>query len=712
MGWLDSLLGFFGLNFNLKHHDNTEDTLKEQSIDDPFFSAPAAKRFKNNQYPNFGGIPILGSSYLCSDNMSPKQYFSSRRKVPAPRKSPPLVQINETDDEDEIQVISNTSEFSKAKLTTKPNGSAQASRDNSRSPSPSRARPNPSNKQNDEDEIQVISSDSDDIQIDRVLSVSPCSSRSKIKNKPNKPDVYPIEDGNEGTHNNKENKDDIDEIESKPMASRAPVISQFPRWTTAHDIPRHRESSFLFKKKNPHERPSTLQQIQSLQSREDYARLLQAISYCTSNSSTRDNTIAASSSRNSPTPSGSEVDVLDRLSSDVGKEGVSASATNQFRFFSAGPQPLPDRRKVSSAPLSIQSRPSSNLGRHISINMGNKSSYVDVGKAAGLASKTNQFRFFNNDKQPDRRKMFSTSQNKEDKIDAMIRRIQSIDLHRFDANISRSGLALDKTNEKVRSLEIPSYNVLLEKTINLRKVPERLQPKKEEPKLPEITKELWFHVRTFKAGSKPDQVVSKIGLEEITKDQILSLEGLSWLKDNVINCYMALLMKRSEDSGGTLPKVYGFNTFFHTALNDHGYSRVKRWTKKVDLFSYDIIFVPIHVQKIHWCLAAIDFRKKCVTYYDSMAGGDRGVNQRLLKYLADESMDKKKVPFDISSWSTQCPKDIPQQENSCDCGVFTSTFAEYLARNADIYQVKQENMPYYRKKMLVEILLKTLLIRK
>lgn len=90
-----------------------------------------------------------------------------------------------------------------------------------------------------------------------------------------------------------------------------------------------------------------------------------------------------------------------------------------------------------------------------------------------------------------------------------------------------------------------------------------------------------FHVRTFKAGSKPDQVVSKIGLEEITKDQILSLEGLSWLKDNVINCYMALLMKRSEDSGGTLPKVYGFNTFFHTALNDHGYSRVKRWTKKV-----------------------------------------------------------------------------------------------------------------------------------
>lgn len=45
-------------------------------------------------------------------------------------------------------------------------------------------------------------------------------------------------------------------------------------------------------------------QIQRLQSREDYARLLQAISYCTSNSSTRDNTIAASSSRNSPTPSG------------------------------------------------------------------------------------------------------------------------------------------------------------------------------------------------------------------------------------------------------------------------------------------------------------------------------------------------------------------------------------------------------------------------
>lgn len=81
-------------------------------------------------------------------------------------------------------------------------------------------------------------------------------------------------------------------------------------------------------------------------------------------------------------------------------------------------------------------------------------------------------------------------------------RIQSIDLHRFDANISRSGLALDKTNEKVRSLEIPSYNVLLEKTINLRKVPERLQPKKEEPKLPEITKELWVGIEPQRFCSK------------------------------------------------------------------------------------------------------------------------------------------------------------------------------------------------------------------
>ncbi|XP_008471723.2 uncharacterized protein LOC103508922 [Diaphorina citri] len=98
--------------------------------------------------------------------------------------------------------------------------------------------------------------------------------------------------------------------------------------------------------------------------------------------------------------------------------------------------------------------------------------------------------------------------------------LQSIDLHRFDSQIARRALAVEKANEKVRSLEIPSYNVLLEKTINLRKVPERLQVKKVEPQLPEISEELETLIKRMKCSGRMDTVVSKIGLEEITKDQL------------------------------------------------------------------------------------------------------------------------------------------------------------------------------------------------
>ena len=40
-------------------------------------------------------------------------------------------------------------------------------------------------------------------------------------------------------------------------------------------------------------------------------------------------------------------------------------------------------------------------------------------------------------------------------------------------------------------------------------------------------------------------------------------------------------------------------------------------------------------------------------------------------YLNSESLDKRKEPLDLSDWTDVIPKDIPCQENSWDCGVFT-----------------------------------------
>lgn len=68
----------------------------------------------------------------------------------------------------------------------------------------------------------------------------------------------------------------------------------------------------------------------------------------------------------------------------------------------------------------------------------------------------------------------------------------------------------------------------------------------------------------------------------------------------VVNFYFNLLQDRSGQEG--LPSIYVFNTFFYPTLMKFGHSRLKRWTKQVDIFSKDFVLVPVHLG-MHWCLA-------------------------------------------------------------------------------------------------------------
>lgn len=94
------------------------------------------------------------------------------------------------------------------------------------------------------------------------------------------------------------------------------------------------------------------------------------------------------------------------------------------------------------------------------------------------------------------------------------------------------------------------------------------------------------------------------GLEMKRKD-LRTLKGLEWLNDEVINFYLQLIRIRSIDENypRPLPKVYAFNTFFYTKLTTEGYTQqLKRWTRKVDIFSYHLLLIPVHLG-VHWCLA-------------------------------------------------------------------------------------------------------------
>ena len=65
--------------------------------------------------------------------------------------------------------------------------------------------------------------------------------------------------------------------------------------------------------------------------------------------------------------------------------------------------------------------------------------------------------------------------------------------------------------------------------------------------------------------------------------------------------------------------------------------------------------IPIH-WPVHWCFAAIHFKRKRIEYYDSLHGSDQGVVKVLRDYLQLESMDKKKQPFDFTGWEDYVPR--------------------------------------------------------
>nr|XP_032296271.1 uncharacterized protein LOC6631915 [Drosophila virilis] len=201
---------------------------------------------------------------------------------------------------------------------------------------------------------------------------------------------------------------------------------------------------------------------------------------------------------------------------------------------------------------------------------------------------------------------------------------------------------------------------------------------------------------------RADQVlISKFSLS-ITRNDIRTLAGSSWLNDEVINFYMNLLTDRSQRKEGKLPSVYAMNTFFVPRLLQGGYSNVKRWTRKVDIFSKDIIPVPVHVSNVHWCMAIIHMKNKTIRYYDSMGKPNSEVLNALENYLHEESLDKRKKPFDTSDFTIENVQNVPHQTNGSDCGVFSCMFAEYITRNKPL-NFSQEHMEYFRKKMALEI---------
>ncbi|KAF9315517.1 SUMO1 sentrin specific peptidase 1 [Podila horticola] len=252
--------------------------------------------------------------------------------------------------------------------------------------------------------------------------------------------------------------------------------------------------------------------------------------------------------------------------------------------------------------------------------------------------------------------------------------------------------------------DLPGYHGIVAEHERIeRELSEELEPKQEQ--LMPLSKDEVKKVQTALSDGY-GQVVEGFNVSIMKKD-IHTLRPGEWLNDEVINFYGQLIMARNKESTA-LPKVHVFSTFFYKTLSESGYDKVRRWTKKVNVFAMDYLLVPIHCSGNHWTSAVIDMKKKQVEYYDSLLGNNPKCFLILRDYLDRESQDKLKKPFDSTGWENVCPKDIPRQQNGYDCGVFTCTFIERKSRGMSKFDFSQQNMPLLRQKIVLNIINKSL----
>lgn len=291
---------------------------------------------------------------------------------------------------------------------------------------------------------------------------------------------------------------------------------------------------------------------------------------------------------------------------------------------------------------------------------------------------------------------------------------------------------------------------------------------------------------------KPGRIADVTGASVDDKD-LQKLRPGAWLNDEVINFYGQLILmradqaekKRTEAMAAAKDKpaeaavsnaskkngkgkvqrpydssldafwrVHFFSSFFYNKLKDNGYAGVKRWTRRIDIFSKDIILFPINLGNMHWTCGAINMRKHRFEYYDSMGTVNNRAFELMRMYVTEEARDKKKKEIDLRGWRNVFSDETPQQENGYDCGVFAAQTLEQISRrdphtpiplDAPVFQWKdegldegaerlhingadngggdefdddddeyewnfgQENMPYLRRRMAYEISSKQLL---
>merc|ERR1712059_162879 len=181
-----------------------------------------------------------------------------------------------------------------------------------------------------------------------------------------------------------------------------------------------------------------------------------------------------------------------------------------------------------------------------------------------------------------------------------------------------------------------------------------------------------------------------------SQHDLFTLTGHNWLNDQVVEAYLNMIAGRSlteEFRAKHLPRVHCMSTYFFRNLSVKGFTSVARWTKDVNLFSYDLVLVPVLARIMEYLqLEQVRVLQEATDYTEA----------DMKKSYDDHREPLKSSGLNLSKFalhSLPCPR----QENGSDCGVFLCQVAEYLSRGEPL-DFGQKDVAYFRRKMIWEII--------
>ncbi|KAK9286910.1 hypothetical protein L1049_015317 [Liquidambar formosana] len=191
------------------------------------------------------------------------------------------------------------------------------------------------------------------------------------------------------------------------------------------------------------------------------------------------------------------------------------------------------------------------------------------------------------------------------------------------------------------------------------------------------------------------------------------LQPETFINDTIIDFYIKYLKNKIQPE--ERHRFYFFNSFFFRKLADldkdpssgcegrAAFQRVRKWTRKVNLFEKDYIFIPVNFS-LHWSLIVICYpgevanfkdeqidkslKVPCILHMDSFKGSHKGLKNLVQSYLWEEWRERQnETAEDVCSKFFNLrfvPLELPQQENSFDCGLFLLHYAELFLEEAPV----------------------------